>query len=125
MVGWASLFRVLQYTRAVKPPLQYEPLPPHRRNPLSRLILDSLATLGDTRKERLTVLVDVQVGNNQVRGGKANWNALAVGLLTNDTLDVHNVLQTVHGGDATLTALLGATSDGDSVVNAEGNSADL
>lgn len=129
MVDWGSfLCRVLQYqhTRAVIPPLQYEPRPSliRKRYPLS-LVLDGLTTLGDARKEGLTVLVDVQVGDDQVGGGQTDGDGLAVGLLADDTLNVNDVLQTVDGGDAALTALLGTTGNGDGVVNAEGNSADL
>lgn len=106
--------------------MQYEPRPSliSKRYPLS-LVLDGLTTLGDARKEGLTVLVDVQVGDDQVGGGQTDGDGLAVGLLADDTLNVNDVLQTVDGGDATLTTLLGATGNGDGVVNAEGNGADL
>jgi hypothetical protein len=106
--------------------LQYEPRPSliRKRYPLS-LVLDGLTTLGDARKEGLTVLVDVQVGDDQVGGGQTDGDGLAVGLLADNTLNVNDVLQTVDGGDTALTALLGTTGNGDGVVNAEGNSADL
>lgn len=129
MVDWGPfLCRVLQYqhTRAVIPPLQCEPRPSliRKRYPLS-LVLDGLTTLGDARKEGLAVLVDVQVGDDQVGGRQTDGDGLAVGLLADDTLNVNDVLKTVDGGDAALTALLGTTGNGDGVVNAEGNSADL
>lgn len=50
---------------------------------------------------------------------------MAVGLLTGDTLDVDEVLETVDGGDLALTALVGTADNGDLVVLADGKSADL
>lgn len=50
---------------------------------------------------------------------------MSVGLLAADTLDVDDIFQSVDGGDLSLTSLVGATSDDDLVVLAEGNGADL
>lgn len=50
---------------------------------------------------------------------------MTVGLLACDTLDVDEVLETVDGGDLALTALVGATDNGDLVVLADGEGADL
>lgn len=55
----------------------------------------------------------------------ADGDALAADLLAGDTLDVDDVLETVDGGDLALTALVGATDDGDLVVLADGDAADL
>lgn len=55
----------------------------------------------------------------------AQRDALAGGLVAGDTLDVDHVLETVHGGDLALTALVGATDNGDLVVLADGDAADL
>lgn len=55
----------------------------------------------------------------------AKGNALAVGLLPNDTLDVDGVLETVDAGDLALTTLVGAPDDGDLVVLANGDCSDL
>jgi hypothetical protein len=52
-------------------------------------------------------------------------NALAVGLLADNTLDVDAPLQTVDAGDLALTALVGAADDGNLVVLADGDGADL
>jgi hypothetical protein len=52
-------------------------------------------------------------------------NALAVGLLAGDTLNVDNVFETVDGGDLALTALVGTTDNGDLVILADGDAADL
>ena len=99
--------------------------PTHGRDHSCRLILDSLTALSDARKERFTVLINVQVGDDQIRRGKSNRNILAVGLLADHALNVNNVLQTVDGGDAALTALLGAPGDGDGIVDTKGNGANL
>lgn len=50
---------------------------------------------------------------------------MAVGLLAGDALDVHDVLETVDGGDLALTTLVAATDDGDLVVLADRDGADL
>lgn len=52
-------------------------------------------------------------------------DALAVGLLAGDTLDVDGPLQTVDAGDLALTTLVCAADDGDFVVLADGDGADL
>lgn len=55
----------------------------------------------------------------------AQRDALAAGLVAGDTLDVNHVLETVDGGDLALAALVRATDDGDLVVLADGDAADL
>jgi hypothetical protein len=55
----------------------------------------------------------------------AQRDGLAVGLVAGDALDVDDVLEAVDGGDLALTALVGATDDGDLVVLADGDAADL
>ena len=55
----------------------------------------------------------------------AEGNALAVGLLADNTVDVDDPLETVDAGDLALTALVGATDNGDLVVLADGDGADL
>ena len=94
-------------------------------SPLLGPLLVRLATLGDTLDDRLPVLVQVELGDLDLAGGDANGHALAVGLLTRDTLDVDNVLEAVHGGDLALTALVGAALDDDLVVLTDGDRADL
>lgn len=55
----------------------------------------------------------------------AQGHGLARGLVAGDALDVDDVFQTVDGGDLALTALVGATDDGDFVVLADGDGANL
>jgi hypothetical protein len=94
-----------------------------RKNPLRRL--GRLTSLSNALQNLLTVLVHPELGDDNLRGGDAEGNALAVGLLANNTLDVDNPLETVDAGDLALTALVGAPDDGDLVVLADGDGADL
>lgn len=55
----------------------------------------------------------------------ANGDALTVGLLTDDALDMDGPLETVDAGDFALTALVRATDNRDLVVLADRESADL
>lgn len=49
----------------------------------------------------------------------------AGGLLADNTLDVDDVLETVDGGDLSLTALVGTANDGDLVILSDWDGADL
>jgi hypothetical protein len=55
----------------------------------------------------------------------AERDALAAGLVAGDTLDVDNVFKAVDGGDLALAALVAATDDGDLVILADGNAANV
>lgn len=65
--------------------------------PLSRLALDSLATLADPLENLLTVLVEVELVDDDVRRVDGEGDALAVALFADATLDVDGELQTVDG----------------------------
>jgi hypothetical protein len=67
----------------------------------------------------------VELGDLDLGGGDADGNALAVGLLAGDALDVDDILEAVAGGDLALTALVAATLDDNLVVLAERDRADL
>lgn len=73
----------------------------------------------------LTVLVKLELGDDDVGGVDAQRDGLSRGLLANDLVDVDDVLETVDGGDLALTALVGTTDNGDLVVLADGDAADL
>lgn len=73
----------------------------------------------------LTVLVELELGDDDVGGVDAQGDGLARGLVAGDALDVDDVLEAVDGGDLALGALVGATDDGDLVVLADGDGADL
>lgn len=67
----------------------------------------------------------MELGDDDVRRGDTEGNALAVGLVADNTLDVDHPLETVDAEDLALTALVGATDNGDLVVLADGDRADL
>lgn len=98
---------------------------PHAGQPLSRLVLDGLTTLGDASQNLLTVLVELELVDDDLGGVDGDRDGLAVGLLTDDGRHVDGELETVHGRDLALAALVGALHDGDLVVLADGDGADL
>ena len=67
----------------------------------------------------------MELGDDDLGGVDTQGDALAVGLLAGDALDVDAPFETVDGGDLALTALVGAADDGDFVVLADGDGADL
>lgn len=79
----------------------------------------------DALQDGLTVLVELELGDDHVGGVDAERDGLAGGLLAGDTLDVDHVLETVDGSDLALLVLVAATDNGDLVVLADGNAADL
>jgi hypothetical protein len=101
-------------------------LPECLRGHLSLLLLGAqLTTNLDALQDGLTVLIKLELGDDDLRGVDAQRNALAGGLVACDTLDVNHILETVDGGDLALTALVAATDNGDLVVLADGDAADL
>lgn len=73
----------------------------------------------------LTVLVELELGDDNVGGVEAQRHALARGLVAGDALDVDDVFEAVDGDDLALAALVGAADNGDLVVLADGDAADL
>lgn len=88
-------------------------------------LVTSLAAGLDALQDGLTVLVELQLGDDDVGRVDAQRDGLAGDLLASDTLDVDHVLETVHGGDLALLVLVAAADDLDLVVLADGNGADL
>jgi hypothetical protein len=88
------------------------------------LLLD-LATGLDALQDSLTVLVKLELGDDDLGGVDAERDGLSRGLLADNTLDVNDVLETVDGGDLSLTTLVGATNDGDLVILADWDRANL
>lgn len=76
-------------------------------------------------QDLLTVLVELELGDDDVGGVDAERDGLAGGLLAGDALDVDDILEAVDGSDLALAALVGATDDGDLVVLSDGDGADL
>lgn len=73
----------------------------------------------------IAVLVGLELGDDDVGGVDAEGDGLARGLVAGDALDVDNVFEAVDRGDLALAALVGAADDGDLVVLADGDRADL
>ena len=70
----------------------------------------------DPLKNRLAILVELELGDHDVAGVDADRDALAVGLVAGDTLDVDDILEAIDRGDLALAALEGAADDLDFVV---------
>lgn len=85
----------------------------------------SLAAGLDALQDGLTILVELELGNDDVGGVDAQGHGLARDLLAGDTLDVNHVLETVDAGDLALLVLVGAADDLDLVILADRNAADL
>ena len=99
---------------------------PSRQDLGGNLGLDNLlATSLDAGKDVLAVLVKLELGDDHVGGVDAEGNRLAGSLVAGDALDVNNVLEAVDRGNLALLALLGAADNGDLVVLADGDGADL
>jgi len=81
---------------------------------LSFLGLTSLAL-----ENGLTVLVELQLGDDDLGGVDADWDGLKVGLLVGDTLNVDNVFETVDRGDLALLALVVPTDNGNLIILAD------
>jgi len=82
-------------------------------------------TFADTIQKTLTVLVQLQLGDDDFRGSDANGDALAVGLLADNSLDVYHIFQSVDTGDLALTAFVRSSNDGDFIIFADGDGADV
>lgn len=98
---------------------------PQRKHHLLRLGLDSLATLSDSLQDLFSVLVELELCDDDFAWVDADGNGLAVGLLAGHSLNVDEELQSVDRCDFALTAFVGASDDSDLVVFSDGNAANL
>ena len=89
-----------------------------------QLLLD-LTTVLDALQYALTILVELQLRDDNLRGMNAHGDGLAGGLVLGDTLDVDDIFKTVHGGDLSFTALVGASDNKDFIVFADRDRSDL
>ena len=81
------------------------------------LLGDSLLSL----KECLSVLVELELSDQDVAGVNGDLGLLSVGLLSDDLFDVEAPLLSVDSLDLAFSSLLGSTHDLDSVALADGN----
>lgn len=84
-----------------------------------------LATSLGAGKDILAVLVELQLCDDDVGGVDAEGYALAGSLVAGDALDVDDIFKTVYRGDLAFAALVRASDDGNLVVLADWNAADL
>ena len=82
-------------------------------------------SLSNTLQNFLTVLVQLNLGDDDLRWVDADRNALTVGLFTDNSLNVDRPLQTIDTCDLPLTSLVRSPNNLYLVVFADGNSTDL
>lgn len=73
----------------------------------------------------LSVLVELDLGDDNLGCVEVDGSRSTVGLLLGHLLDTDGVLETVHLGDLTLTALVGSSGNQNLVVLSDGQGADL
>lgn len=73
----------------------------------------------------LAILVQLERCDQTIARMNAQWDCVAVGLLARHTVDVDEILEAVDRRDLAFAALVGASSDGDDVILANWNGADL
>jgi len=79
----------------------------------------------DPLQDALAILVELELGDDDVAGVDAHGDALARCLVARHALDVDDVFETVHRRDLALLILVAAADDRDLVVFADGDAADL
>jgi len=89
-----------------------------------QLLLD-LATVFDALQYALTIFVELQLGDDDLRGVHADGDGLARGLVLGDSLDVDDIFETVDGGDLAFAALVGASDYSDFIVLSDGDRSDV
>ncbi len=92
---------------------------------LRRPLLRRLPPIANPLKNALAILVHLQLRDLDLTRRNANRHALPVALLLRHPLNVDDVFQAVDAGDLALAALVRAALDGDFIVLADGNRADL
>jgi len=89
-----------------------------------QLLLD-LATVLNALQNVLAVLIDLQFGDNNLRGVNADGDGLARGFVLGDSFDVDDVFETVYRSDLSFAALIGSSDNEDFVVFADGDRSDI
>lgn len=90
--------------------------------PSLRLLFPSLP---HPRKYVLSILIKLQLRDHDLAWMNPDRYTLPIGLLARDALDVDDVFEAVDGGDGAFAAFVGAAHDGDFVVLADWDRADL
>jgi len=89
-----------------------------------QLLLDLAAVL-NALQNVLTVLIDLQFGDNNLRRVNADGDGLARGFVLGDSFDVDDVFETVDRGDLSFAALIGASDNEDFVIFADGDRSNI
>lgn len=79
-------------------------------------VLQLLELTALSLNQSLSVLVNVQLGDDELGWVDVDWDGSTAGLLLGQLVDLDGELQSVDGGDLTLLALLGASDNQDLVV---------
>ena len=79
----------------------------------------------DPLKYILPILVNLQLCNYDLAWRYAHRYARPIRLLFCDSLNVDDIFETIDGGDLALAAFVGTADDGNFVVFADGDGADL
>ena len=76
-------------------------------------------------QESLAILIELELGDDNLGGIDANGNRHSICLFTGESLDVDDPFLAVHSGDLALAALEATTDHLDLIVLADGDGADL
>lgn len=74
--------------------------------------------------QSLSVLVQMQLGDDDFRWVQVQLNRSTVGLFLGDLVDLNGELQSVNAGDLTLLTLVGTTGDQDFVISSDRQGSD-
>ena len=87
--------------------------------------LGGLTTLADSLEDLLSVFIELQLGDDNLAGVNTDRYALTVRLLSADSFNVNEVLQSVDGGDFSFSTLLRSTNHSYFVVLSDRNASNL
>jgi hypothetical protein len=104
----------------------------HKQSVEDRLSLGLALSLGllltanlDALEDVLTVLVELELGDDDVAGVDAEGDAGSGCLVAGDALDMNDILEAVDRGHLALLVLVRAADDLDLIILADGDAADL
>lgn len=99
------------------------PIPDLLRSALALLRLLAFATL--PLQDGLSISVEFQLADDDLRGVDSDWDRLEIGLLIGNTLDVNDIFETIHRCDLALLALVTSADNGYLIVLADGYASNL
>jgi len=108
--------------------------PPNTQHQVEDRLFGSSLALGlsdlvtaelDALQDALAVLVELQLGDDDVAGVDAEGNAGTGSLVTGDALDVDDIFETVDRGHLALLVLVGTADDRNLIILADGDAANV